>query len=185
MGATPGELLPLIAAGSQVVVRDEQWIVQSTQQTPSDGLLVRCIGTSALVQDTEAAFVTNLDFVEPLRPEETKLVVDDSPNYRRSRLYLESVIRKTPVPARETALAVSDHQLLNRLEYQRRATHKAFTGLRPRLLIADAVGLGKTLEGGLILSELIRRGRGEKILVVTPRHILEQTAAAPSPWPTR
>ena len=26
----------------------------------------------------------------------------------------------------------------------------------------------------MILSELIRRGRGEKILVVTPRHILEQ-----------
>lgn len=172
--ATPTALLPLIAAGANVVVRDEQWLVTSTQETPSDGLLVRCIGTSTLVKDTEAAFVTNLDHVEPLRPEETVLVADDSANHRRSRLYLEAVIRKTPVPARETALAVSHHQLLDCLEYQRRAAHKAFTGLRPRLLIADAVGLGKTLEVGMILSELIRRGRGEKILVVTPRHILEQ-----------
>ncbi len=171
---TPADLLPLIAAGAQVVVRDERWIVRATQATPADGLLVRCIGTSTLVRDTEATFVTNLDRVEPLRPEDTTLVADDSPRYRRSRLHLEAAIRKTPVPARTTALAVSQHQLLNRLEYQRRAAHKAFTGLRPRLLIGDAVGLGKTLEVGLILSELIRRGRGEKILVVTPRHILEQ-----------
>lgn len=174
MSATPADLIPLIAAGSQVVVRDEQWIVRSTQQTPSDGLLVRCMGTSTLVRDTEAAFVTNLDRIEPLRPEDTTLVTDDSPGFRRARLHLEAIIRKTPVPAGETALAVAVGQLLDPLEYQRRATHKALTGLRPRLLIADAVGLGKTLEVGLILSELIRRGRGEKILVVTPRHILEQ-----------
>lgn len=172
--STPPDLLPLIAAGSQVVVRDEEWIVRATQQTPSDGLLVRCIGTSLLVRDTEASFLTGLDHIQPLRPEETRLVADDSPRYRRSRLHLEAIIRKTPLPARETSLAVAERQLLNALDYQRRVVHKALTGLRPRLLIADAVGLGKTLEVGLILSELIRRGRGERILVVTPRHILEQ-----------
>ena len=137
-------------------------------------MLVRCIGRSAMVRDHEATFLTNLDLVEPLEPEKTRLVEDDSPHFRRSRLYLEAVIRKTPVPATSSALAVSQHQLLNELQYQRRAVHKALDGLRPRLLIADAVGLGKTLEVGMILSELIRRGRGERILVVTPRHILEQ-----------
>jgi ERCC4-related helicase len=171
---TPPDLLPLIAAGSQVEVRDEEWLVRQVQQTPADGLLVRCIGTSTLVRDTEASFFTNLDRIIPLRPEDTTLVQDDSPNFRTSRLYLEAVLRKTPIPATNTDLAVSQHQLLNRLEYQRRAAHKALTGLRPRLLIADAVGLGKTLEVGMILSELIRRGQGDKILVVTPRHILEQ-----------
>lgn len=172
--ATPTALLDQIAGGAQVVVRDEEWLVRSVQQTPSDGLMVRCTGTSSLVRDTDATFFTSLDHIEPLRPEDTVLVPDETPNYRGSRLYLESIIRKTPVPATESRLTVASGQLLNELQYQRRAAAKAFEGLRPRLLIADAVGLGKTLEVGLILSELIRRGRGERILVVTPRHILEQ-----------
>ena len=174
MSATPNDLLPLIAAGAQVVVRDEEWLVRSVQETPSDGRMVQCIGTSAFVRDTEATFFTNLDLIEPLRPGETRLVDDNSPNFRRSRLYLEAIIRKTPVPSSETDLAVAGRQLLDRLEYQRRAVHKALENLQPRVLIADAVGLGKTLEVGLLLSELIRRGRGDRILVVTPRHILEQ-----------
>ncbi len=172
--STPADLLPLLAPGAQVVVRDEEWLVQSTQSTPADGLLVKCIGTSTLVKDAEATFLTNLDRVEPLRPEDTELVYDVTPSFRGSRLYLESVLRKTPVPATNTDLTVATRQLLDELEYQKRATHQALTGLRPRLLIADAVGLGKTLEVGMILSELIRRGRGDRILVVTPRHILEQ-----------
>ncbi len=171
---TNTELLSLIASGAQVVVRDEEWLVRSVQQTPSDGLMVRCIGTTSFVQDAEATFFTDLDTIEPLRPEETHLVDDDSPNYRRSRLYLEALIRKTPVASTDTDLAVAGGQLLDRMEYQRRAVRKALGNLQPRVLIADAVGLGKTLEVGLLLSELIRRGRGERILVVTPRHILEQ-----------
>ena len=172
--STPEELLSLLAAGAQVEVRDEEWLVRQVQPTPADGLLVRCIGTSTLVRDTEASFFTKLDRIVPLRPEDTALVQDDSPNFRTSRLYLEAVLRKTPIPTTNTDLAVSQHQLLDNLPYQRRAAHKALTGLRPRLLIADAVGLGKTLEVGMILSELIRRGQGDRILVVTPRHILEQ-----------
>ena len=124
--STPEGLLSLIAPGAQVEVRDEEWLVRTTQQTPSDGLLVRCIGTSTLVRDTEAAFLTKLDVITPLRPEETQLVADDSPNFRTSRLYLEAVLRKTPLAATNTDLAVSQRQLLTRLEYQRRAVQSTW-----------------------------------------------------------
>src|SRR3954468_5399675 len=60
------------------------------------------------------------------------------------------------------------------LGYQQRPAELALANLRPRILLADVVGLGKTLEIGLILAELIRRGRGDRILVVTPQHVLEQ-----------
>lgn len=172
--ATSNELVPLIAPGGQVVVRDEQCLVRAVQQTPADGMQVHCLGISTLVRDTESSFFTHLDRIEPLRATDTELVADDSPGFRRSRLYLEAVLRKTPIPATDTGLTVAHRQLLRELTYQQKAVQKALSSLRPRLLIGDGVGLGKTLEVGMILSELIRRGRGEKILVITPRHILEQ-----------
>jgi ERCC4-related helicase len=46
--------------------------------------------------------------------------------------------------------------------------------LRVRMLIADDVGLGKTIEAGLILSELIYRHLIRKILIITPASLREQ-----------
>ncbi|MBK6312162.1 MAG: hypothetical protein IPF42_16925, partial [Candidatus Microthrix sp.] len=86
------------------------------------------------------AFLTKLDNITPSARRRRSWTADDSPQFRASRLYLEAVLRKTPVPANQTGLALADRHLLDRLDFQRRAAHKAIAGLRPRLLIADAVG---------------------------------------------
>ncbi|WP_333665270.1 DEAD/DEAH box helicase [Parvibaculum sp.] len=44
----------------------------------------------------------------------------------------------------------------------------------PRLLIADDVGIGKTIEAGLILRELMDRGEAEAFSVLCPPHLVEQ-----------
>jgi hypothetical protein len=43
-----------------------------------------------------------------------------------------------------------------------------------RLLIADDVGIGKTIEAGLILRELLDRGEIERFCVLCPPHLVEQ-----------
>jgi hypothetical protein len=52
--------------------------------------------------------------------------------------------------------------------YQFRPVLKMLTGANQRLLIADEVGLGKTIEAGLIWSELEFRSPLESVLVVCP-----------------
>ena len=165
-----------IAPGSVVIVRDEEWLVTGVEHT-TDGRLLRCQGLSELVRDTTASFYEGLDpDLHVLDPAEASVIADDSPHYRRSRLWLEATLRKTAVPLDGAALTVSVEMLADPLGYQQAAVRKALDqgNLRTRILLADAVGLGKTLEIGMILSELIRRGRGERILIVTPRHVLEQ-----------
>lgn len=163
------------APGSVVIVRDEEWLVTQVEPT-TDGYFVHVLGLSELVRDTEATFSTALDAIEIADPARTTVVADDSPRYRKSRLWLEAMLRKTPIPIAETALTTAHRALADPLPYQFRAVEQALDpdNLRPRILLADAVGLGKTLEIGMILSELARRGRGERILVVTPKHVLEQ-----------
>lgn len=164
-----------VAPGSVVVVRDEEWLVTGVEQS-ADGALITVQGLTELVRDSQAMFYEDLDEIVVLDPATTQVVADDSPRYRKSRLWLEATIRKTALPIDDDSLETSAGALVDQLDYQRTAVRRALDpdNLRPRILLADAVGLGKTMEIGMILSELVRRGRGDRILIVTPRHVLEQ-----------
>lgn len=166
-----------LTAGSVVVLRDEEWLIRSLLETEHSGARLEVTGVSELVRDQDATFYTGLEepgSVQVLDPNEVRLVPDDTPGFRRSRLWLESLIRRTPRPATDTRITVGHRALLDRMDYQLRPAAQAMQNLRPRILIGDAVGLGKTLEIGILLSELMRRGRAERVLVVTPRAVLEQ-----------
>ena len=59
-------------------------------------------------------------------------------------------------------------------DYQLEPVSRALMLPRVNLLIADDVGLGKTIEAGLIVNELLARGRIKKILIVAPASLTIQ-----------
>jgi len=60
------------------------------------------------------------------------------------------------------------------VEYQLVPLVMALEQPRVRLLIADDIGLGKTVEAGLVVSELLARGQARRVLVVCPASLREQ-----------
>ena len=164
-----------LAPGVTISCRDEHWLVSNVTRT-TDGFRIRARGVSDYVRDTTATFFTALDGIEVFDPANVTVTPDESSHFRHTRLWLESTLRRTPVPLYQKQLEVATDMLADPLDYQLSAVKSALSDerIRPRVLLADAVGLGKTLEIGMILAELIRRGRGERILVVTPKHVMEQ-----------
>lgn len=93
-----------------------------------------------------------------------------------------------PSPVFDLRLAALQHQ--NR---QRQSPYRGFTGARidliphqlyiasevarrlaPRVLLADEVGLGKTIEACLILHRLILTGRADRVLILVPESLVHQ-----------
>ena len=54
------------------------------------------------------------------------------------------------------------------IPHQRYIAHEVGKRFAPRVLLADEVGLGKTIEAGLIIHQQLKTGRSERILVLVP-----------------
>lgn len=168
--------LASLAPGSRIIARDEEWLVRRIDRTESGAQLLTVTGLSSLVRDREAKFVDAIEALEePIRvvdPKSTSPVHDASPYYRDTRLFLEALLRQTVPP--DARLCVGHRGAMDVLPYQLDPARLALQQPRQRILIADAVGLGKTIECGVLLSEMIRRGRGRRILVLTVKSMMTQ-----------
>ncbi|HCH63455.1 MAG TPA: helicase, partial [Deltaproteobacteria bacterium] len=162
-----------IAPGAHILVRDAVWRVVQVNRTSIGTPAWHVVGVSEIVRDQEAIFLKEYEpNVEVLDPAETELALDASPGHRDGLLYMESLLRDVPPMGPE--LHVGHQAAMDVLPYQLDPARQALQQPRQRILIADAVGLGKTLEAGVLLSELIRRGKGKRILVATTKSMLTQ-----------
>ncbi|MDQ3398920.1 MAG: SNF2-related protein, partial [Deinococcota bacterium] len=59
-------------------------------------------------------------------------------------------------------------------EHQTRAVLAVLRRFRGRAMLADEVGMGKTIEAGMVLLELVARKLARRVLVLTPPSLIEQ-----------
>lgn len=91
-----------------------------------------------------------ISFTVPIDPAQTQLVPDSSSHFIDTRLYLESQWRQqTPTDAQ---LHIGHRAVMDPLRYQLEPASRALQQPRQHILIADTVGLGKTLEAGILMS---------------------------------
>src|SRR4030095_1651898 len=163
MGVPHASLLP----GETVRIRDERWVV--TRQTP---------GVSASILDVRGRDRTNREacasFLLPFEAVE-RLASDQSPRRvtpgRWRRLTRALLTEATPSwPSLRTPLRARISLLPFQLEPALAVTH----GMASRILIADEVGLGKTIQAALIIAELVERMPHGRVLVVAPAALKEQ-----------
>lgn len=76
----------------------------------------------------------------------------------------------------EELLAV-DVAKVDRMDHQEAAARKVLTAMQGRGVLADEVGLGKTIEAGLVLKELRLRGLVDRVLILCPATLREQWRA--------
>ncbi len=153
--------------GNLVHARGREWVVQN--ESSSDWLRLRPLGGT---DDDVIALIPELE-LEPVKSATFPWPDAEKPGNHSGALLLRDALRLKlrtgGGPFRSfgnIAVEPRAYQLVPLLMALRLST--------VRLLIADDVGVGKTIEAGLIVRELMDRGEISKFAVLCPPHLVEQ-----------
>lgn len=152
----------------RILLRDRIWRVESAMKVADDKTLFRLLDPS------------NAERLEALcPPEQFESLAEEAPTFSKTSLApFESwqssnlALKLSCVGGDEFAAFYGGR--ISPEHYQFAPVARLLQLPRPSLLIADDVGLGKTIEAGICLLELIARGRGKRILLVVPPGLISQ-----------
>ncbi len=153
------------AVGSLVAARGREWVV--LPQSEEDMLVLRPLGAG---EDETVGILPELEEITPaVFPVPDPQRVGDARSARLLRDALRLGFRSSAGPFRsfgQISVEPRPYQLVPLLLALK---------LEPvRLLIADDVGIGKTIEAALIARELLDRGEVQRLAVLCPPHLAEQ-----------
>lgn len=161
----------MLRTGDSVTVRERPWRVVSAESIPPNQMVVRL---DALDGDEPRACTV----VSP--PDEVVSLPLEAPRlhpqaFDSLQSWLDAHRLVSLAAVRDDGLASGARWGRVQLSaFQLEPTLALLARPRPRLLVADDVGLGKTIEAGLAMLELLARRRIRNILVVTPAGLVSQ-----------
>lgn len=174
---TGSEALP--EEGNLVEVRGQSWVVARVEPSPPapDGHQNRRPATLVHLQSVaDGRFGDTLSVIWEVEPGRRVLPAGslpdastgnyDSPN--RLAAFLDAVRWSAVASADAKTLQAPFRSGVAVEPYQLEPVSRAVGAPRVNLLLADDVGLGKTIEAGLVVQELLLRGRARRIMVVCP-----------------
>lgn len=158
-----------VRAGDRVRARCERWRVESTAPA-GEGQLVTLRGLGPLNVDEHRALMTPFDVLEPLATASTPRRIVGR---RRWRRLCRAVLAER---GGWLSLRTADTAAIDILAHQLAPARSVLRGDGCRVLLADDVGLGKTVQTGLLIAELRARGAVDHVLLLTPAGLRDQWA---------
>lgn len=145
--------------------------------SPDHGQLCRVIDTQTLWGETVCrVWLPGKDTVVRLPAARLRPVQEAGVGTVDGIAYLAAAARVADALTQDVLLAPIESSVIP-LPHQIRALSRAISNDRVRYLLADEVGLGKTIEAGLIMRELKLRGVVRRTLVIAPKGLVTQWVA--------
>jgi superfamily II DNA or RNA helicase len=157
-----------LRAGDAVQIRNERWRVAAESSFGSISI-VEVDGCDATNHGVRARFLLPFEVVDPASPPSA------APRFLTMERWTRAArsVLATAVPE-WTSLRVAARANLTVLPFQLEPAIAVARGDACRVLIADEVGLGKTIQAGLIVAETLARAPDSRVLIVAPAGLREQ-----------
>ena len=157
--------------GNLVRARGREWVVQSDTHQGDGGSLLRLRPLGGADEDI-ITLIPELEF-EPVTPATFAWPQPEQAGNHAAALLLRDALR-LKLRAGGGPFRSFGNIAVEPRAYQLVPLLMALRLTTVRLLIADDVGIGKTIEAGLIARELIDRGEVARLAVLCPPHLVEQ-----------
>jgi superfamily II DNA or RNA helicase len=158
--------MQLLRPGDAVRVRRQRWrVVETRSYAACQVVALEGVGPGNL--GVELRLISPFDILEPLTRSSRLRVV-------RPRCWRQACRALLADDGPADRLGTAQRARIELLPFQLEPAIALLRGLASRILIADEVGLGKTIQAGLAVSELRARGAADRVLILTPAGLREQ-----------